>query len=118
MKKESANHQLRFSIDLRSLKEHEFTAQLSLRYGAISALGLSSFRSSSIAVPNARVETSLKDCFLSGYFEASMVDVEEKLGQKLMIELWHCDRLKKDTLLGKAVVDLRRILEMPLRTTS
>lgn len=98
--------------------DHEFTAQLSLRYSAISALGMSSFRSSSIAVPNARVETVLKDCFQTGYFKASMADVAEKLNMKIQIELWHCDRLKKDTLLGKVTADLQKILEMPLRTTT
>lgn len=118
MKNDSPNHQLRFSIDLRSIVDHEFTAQLSLRYSAIGELGMSSFRSSSIALPNARVETALKDCFLTGYFKASMADVAEKLNMKIQIELWHCDRLKKDTLLGKVTVDLQKILEQPLRTTT
>lgn len=110
MKGENPNHQLRLSIDLRSLKEHEFTAQLSLRYSAVAALGLSAFQSASIAVPNPRVETALKDCFLSGYFQASGADMSVKLGEKVQIELWHCDRLKKDTLLGKTTLDLQKIL--------
>jgi hypothetical protein len=83
MKSESSNHQLRFSIDIRSLKEHEFTAQLSIRYNAISALGLASFRSPSIPIANPRVETTIRDCFLTGYFQASMVDVADKLSQKV-----------------------------------
>lgn len=41
-----------------------------------------------------------------------------KLNQQIKIELWHCDRLKKDTLLGKVTVELQKILEMPLRTTT
>jgi hypothetical protein len=118
MKNESANHQLRFSIDLHGLKDHEFTAQLSLRYSAVPALGLAAFRSPSIAVPNPRVEITLRDCFLTGYFQASMADVAEKLSHKLQIELWHCDRLKKDTLLGKSFLELQKILDMPLRTTT
>jgi hypothetical protein len=57
MKNENSNHQLRLSIDIKALKDHEFTAQLSLRYKANPSLGLPHFRSASIAVPNARVET-------------------------------------------------------------
>jgi hypothetical protein len=40
------------------------------------------------------------------------------LSQKIYIELWHNDRLKKDVLLGKTALDAQKILEMPLRTTS
>jgi len=68
MKSDNPKHQMRISIDLRALKDHDFTAQLSLRYAANPALGLSLFRSPSIAIPNARAEVTLKDCFLSGYF--------------------------------------------------
>ena len=118
MKTESSNHQLRFSIDIRSLKDHEFTAQLSIRYNAIAALGLASFRSPAIPIANPRVETTIRDCFLTGYFQASMADVADKLNQKIAIDLWHSDRLKKDTLLGKTTLDLSKILDMPLRTTT
>lgn len=71
MKNENSNHQLRISIDIRSLKEHEFTAQLSLRYKPNSSLGLPGFRSASIPISNPRVEVMLKDCFQSGYFQTS-----------------------------------------------
>ena len=104
MKNDNPNHQLRFSLDLRSIKEHEFTAQLSLRYSAITALGLPSFRSASIPISNAKAETMLKDCFLSGYFQASGADMASKISEKILIVLGHCDRLKKDTLLGKVSV--------------
>ena len=32
--------------------------------------------------------------------------------------MWHTDRLKSDTLLGKVQLALAKLLEMPLRTTS
>jgi hypothetical protein len=83
MSNDNNNHQLRFSLDLRSIKEHEFTAQLSLRYPPIPSLGLPAFRSASMAVPNPRVETMLKDCFLSGYFQASAVEMPVKLHQRI-----------------------------------
>ncbi len=44
--------------------------------------------------------------------------MNSRLSQGIEIELWHNDRLKSDTLLGKVQVDLGKILEMPLRTTS
>ena len=47
-----------------------------------------------------------------------MADVANKLNHKHQIELWHSDRLKKDTLLGKTTVDIQKILDMPLRTTT
>ena len=47
-----------------------------------------------------------------------MADVAEKLSQKLVIQSWHSDRLKKDTLLGKTTIDLQKIIDMPLRTTT
>ena len=47
-----------------------------------------------------------------------MADVADKLSQKVQIDLWHSDRLKKDTLLGKTTLDLSKILDMPLRTTT
>ena len=47
-----------------------------------------------------------------------MADVADKLNQKIAIDLWHSDRLKKDTLLGKTTLDLSKILDMPLRTTT
>ena len=118
MKNENSNHQLRISIDLHALKEHEFTAQLSLRYKANPSLGLPHFRSASMAVPNPRVEIQLRDCFQSGYFQASASDMKGRLGQCLEVELWHTDRLKSDTLLGRAKVDLEKLLDQPLRTTS
>jgi hypothetical protein len=118
MSNDNPNHQLRFSLDLRSIKEHEFTAQLSLRYAPIAALGLPSFRSASIAIANPRAEVMLKDCFLNGYFQASSADIPSKLNQAIEIELWHYDRLKKDTLLGKAILEVGKILDMPLRTTN
>ena len=118
MKNENSNHQLRISIDLHALKEHEFTAQLSLRYKANPSLGLPNFRSASMAVSNPRVEIQLRDCFQSGYFQASASDMKGRLGQCLEVELWHTDRLKSDTLLGRVKVDLEKLLDQPLRTTS
>jgi hypothetical protein len=118
MKSENSNHQLRLSIDLRALKDHEFTAQLSLRYKANPSLGLASFRSASLAVSNPRVEVQLRDCFQSGYFQTSAGEMAARLAQSLEIELWHTDRLKSDTQLGWARVDLSKLLDMPLRTTS
>jgi Ca2+-dependent lipid-binding protein len=44
--------------------------------------------------------------------------MSSRLNQSIEIELWHTDRLKTDTLLGKVQVELTRLLEMPLRTTS
>jgi hypothetical protein len=79
MKNDNPQHQMRISVDLRALKDHDFTAQLSLRYAANPFLGLSSFRSPSIPVPNARAEINLKDCFLSGYFQAKATDMPDKL---------------------------------------
>ena len=53
---ENKNHQLRLSIDIRSLKDHEFTAQLYLKYNSIQALSLKNFRSSpTLAVNNPKV---------------------------------------------------------------
>ncbi len=34
------------------------------------------------------------------------------------MELWHTDRLKNDTQLGKARLEVQKLLEMPLRTTN
>jgi Ca2+-dependent lipid-binding protein len=44
--------------------------------------------------------------------------MSSRLNQSIEVELWHTDRLKTDTLLGKVQVQLARLLEMPLRTTS
>lgn len=41
-----------------------------------------------------------------------------RLGQSIEIELWHTDRLKSDALLGKVTLDLTKLLDQPLRTTS
>lgn len=41
-----------------------------------------------------------------------------RLSQSVEVELWHTDRLKSDTQLGRAKVDLAKLLDMPLRTTS
>lgn len=67
---ESKNHQLRLSIDIRSIKDHEFTAQLYIKYGAILTLGIKPFRSSpTISVNNPKAELNLSaNCFASGYF--------------------------------------------------
>lgn len=118
MKTENSNHQLRISLDLRSLKDHEFTAQLSLRYRANPSLGLPNFRSASIAVPNPRVEVQLRDCFQSGYFQSSSADIAGRMAQSVELELWHTDRLKSDTQLGRVTVELEKLMEMPLRSTS
>lgn len=40
------------------------------------------------------------------------------MNQSLEVELWHTDRLKSDTLLGRVQLELGKLLEMPLRTTS
>jgi hypothetical protein len=104
MKSENSNHQLRISIDLRALKDHEFTAQLSLRYKANPSLGLPAFRSASVAVPNPRVEVHLRDCFQSGYFQSSSGEIGGRLAQSVEVELWHTDRLKSDTQLGRVRV--------------
>jgi hypothetical protein len=117
MKNENPNHQMRVSVDLRAVKEQDFTAQLSLRYAAVPALGLPAFRSPSLALPNPRVEVPLKDCFQTGYFLATAADMQAKLGT-VEIELWHCDRLRKDQLLGKASLELQKVGEMPLRRTA
>ena len=47
-----------------------------------------------------------------------MMDVAEKLNQTLVIQSWHSDRLKKDTLLGKTTINLQKVIDMPLRTTT
>lgn len=117
MKNESANHQMRLSVDLRAVKEQEFTAQLSLRYAAVPALGLPAFRSPSLPLPNPRLELPLKDCFQTAYFQATAADMHAKLAT-IQIELWHCDRLRKDQLLGKATLELQKVVEMPLRRTA
>ena len=101
--KDNPIHQLRLSIDLRNISQHEFTAQLFLRYAAYVPLGLPAFRSPSHPIPNAKVETPLKDCFATGYFQASASNVPDKLTHSLKIELWHNDRFKMDQLLGIAV---------------
>lgn len=41
-----------------------------------------------------------------------------RLAQSVEVELWHTDRLKSDTQLGRVRVELAKLLEMPLRTTS
>ena len=41
----------------------------------------------------------------------------EKITQNIEIELWHCDRLKNDVLLGKTIFELEKLSNMPLRTT-
>ena len=49
-------NQLRVSIDVKAVKEQEFTAQLYIQYKGIPDLGIKSFRSTpSIAVNNPRV---------------------------------------------------------------
>lgn len=71
-----------------------------------------------MAVSNPRSEVQLKDCFQSGYFQTTAGEMGSRLGQSIEIELWHTDRLKSDTLLGKVTVDLTKLLDQPLRTTS
>lgn len=34
------------------------------------------------------------------------------------LELWHTDRLKSDVLLGRVTLDLAKLLDQTLRTTS
>jgi hypothetical protein len=53
---EKKNHQLRLSIDIRSIKDHDFTAQLYLKYNSILELTIKNFRSSpTLAVNNSKV---------------------------------------------------------------
>lgn len=53
---QNKNHQLRLSVDIRSIKEHEFTAQLYIKYNGINNLSLRSFRSSpTLSVNNPKV---------------------------------------------------------------
>lgn len=84
---ESKNHQLRLSVDVRSIKDHQFTAQLYLKYIAIPSLGIKSFRTSpTISVNNPKAEFNLSaSCFTSGYFEAGPGEVENKLSEVLKI---------------------------------
>lgn len=105
------------SIDVRSIKDHEFTAQLYLKYNAIPNLGIKTFRSSpTISVNNPKAEFNLSaSCFTSGYFEAGPGEVENKLSEVLKIEFWHSDRLKKDVLLGMSKLELKQVLNVPLR---
>ena len=114
---QSKSHQLRLSIDIRSLKDHEFTAQLYIKYNGVQSLGLKPFRSSpTIAVNNPKAEFNLSaNCFVSGYFEAGPGEVEDKISQVLKLQLWHSDRLKKDIMLGMAKVQLKEVLKVPLR---
>ena len=65
-------NQLRLSVDIRSLKEHEFTAQLYFSYKSQPELGIKNFRSSpSLAITNPRVEVEINNCFRSYMFEAT-----------------------------------------------
>jgi len=82
MKTESM-HQLRLSVDIRALKEHEFTAQLAFRFKAFPSLGLPAFRSPSFPVTNPRAEIQLRDCFQSGFFQASAAEMGSKLANGL-----------------------------------
>lgn len=88
-----------------------------MKYNAIQTLGLKSFRSSpTLSINNPKVETNLSaNCFAAGYFEAAAGEVEGKVNESLVIELWHSDRLKKDILLGKARLELKQVLTVPLR---
>lgn len=41
--------------------------------------------------------------------------MENKLSEVLKIEFWHSDRLKKDILLGMSMLELKQVLNVPLR---
>lgn len=102
--KDNPTNQLRLSVDLRSISQHDFTAQLFFKYNPHTPLGLPALRSASQPIPNPKVETPLKDCFQTGYFQGSSDEIADKLTHNLKIELWHNDRFKKDQLLGIAVL--------------
>lgn len=60
----------------------------------------------------------MKDCFQSGYFQTTASEMAGRLAQSVELELWHTDRLKSDVLLGRVTLDLAKLLDQPLRTTS
>jgi hypothetical protein len=71
---EAAIHQLRLSIDIKSIKDHEFTAQLYVKYNAIHELGIDNYRSSpTLSLNNQRIETQFKDCFGFYYFQTNSI---------------------------------------------
>lgn len=53
---QNQKHQLRLSIDLRSIKEQNFTAQMYLKYASIPSLNIKNFRSApTIPINNPKV---------------------------------------------------------------
>lgn len=61
-------HQCRLSIDFKSIKDHQFTAQMYLKYSYIPDLGIKNFRSTSAPINQAKVETAIDNCFKTYYF--------------------------------------------------
>lgn len=53
---EERKHQLRLSIDIRSIKDHDFTAQLYFKYASIPDLNVKAFKSApTLPLTNAKI---------------------------------------------------------------
>lgn len=67
---------MRLSIDVRAIKDHNFTAQFYVKYASIAELGVRHFKSSpAMPLTTIKMETSLNNCFGFYNFEASSTDL-------------------------------------------
>jgi len=110
------SHKMRFSIDIHSIKEHNFKGLLFAKYGALPALGIKSFMSRpATPVTTTNVETKFGPSSFTTYeFTCTKGRLYPMLNDaKLEVEIWHQDRLKNDLLIGVSTVELQKVLRSP-----
>jgi len=110
------SHKMRFSIDIHSIKEHNFKGLLFAKYGALPSLGIKSFMSRpATPVTTTNVETKFGPSSFTSYeFTCTKGRLYPMLNEaKLEVEIWHQDRLKNDLLIGVSTVELQKVLRSP-----
>ena len=121
-------HQFRFSIDLRSIKDFQMSANIFCKY-SYSPFGTSSpvltqppleiIKSPrQPAGPNpSKSESIFSHSFCAFEFVMATLTLETYLqGVPLDVEIWSKDKFSKDVMVGMATLNLALVLESPLRS--
>lgn len=112
-------HRLRLSIDIHSINEAQFKGLIYAYYSGINNLGIKPFKSLPAIEINNSSEELIKNSFASYTFDINKTKLLAELNQnKLKIDLFHQDRLKKDLFIGQTNVDLGELLKCSIRKTN
>ncbi|EAS04121.2 centrosomal protein, putative (macronuclear) [Tetrahymena thermophila SB210] len=116
---QNPEHRLRLSIDVHSLKEHDFRGNIYARYQSLINLNIKQFKSAPpISITKPRVEEKFPNSFRSYTFDCTQANLNDRLQGEFEIELWHQDRLKKDILIGICKYNFSNIMKGQVRKTS